>query len=533
MKPYPLQFKTAKLTELKNGQFAVLIKFPFDRETVEQVKNIPGRIYFPEGKFWTCPLKNENLVTLKKYGFQLDSSLQNFIIQEKYKKADIIIPGLKKQLMPFQKYSVIFLEEHNGKGILGDDMGLGKTIQALAWLQLHKNLKPVLIVIPGNLRLNWVAEIHEWIEETNIQILYGEKTYPLTGNIVIIGYEILKYWEKELIKFDPEVLICDEAHFLKTNTAQRTRALMHIALNIHYKILLSGTLEENRNKEIYNAWKIIDPYGCPPYKIFLSKYCGGEKMQNKGSTNLEELHFHLQKIMLRRLKEDVLTELPKRTIIVLPFDIGDRKNYNLAWSNFVEYVKKIKTEKNENNSGWGFARLEELKQLAVKGILPQVIEWIEDFIYNGRKLVVFVTHTSTLETIYNSFSEISVKMAGDTPVKDRKKIVDEFQTNSKIKLFIGMIDKEGKPAGVGWTLTSAYATLTVEQHWNPSPHDQADARVHRIGQTNKVFNYYAIAVNSIMEYIAKLHDKKRTITNKVLDNKDYENIFTELINNYK
>jgi SWI/SNF-related matrix-associated actin-dependent regulator 1 of chromatin subfamily A len=538
--------KTACLTKYKNNdQSVILIKFPFDRSTLDQVRSLPERRYHSESKFWTCPVSAEAVNMLKGFGFGLDEDLQKFVNNKPHlntsskKIKEIEIKGLPGKLRKFQNIGVSMIEQLNGRILLGDEMGLGKTVEALAWLFLHPDKIPVVIVVPASLKLNWLRESQRWLINPFVQLLSGINTdeIKLLGKIIIVNYDILSAWVEKIIMINPQVLICDECHYFKNNTAQRTKAVKKLAKGIPHVLCLSGTPIVNRPVEIYNAVHIIDPSLFSNRWFFLQRYCGakynGYGWDFNGATNTQELHDKLtNSIMIRRLKKDVLQDLPDKTYSFVPIELTDENEYKEAESNFINYIQQTKGKAAAERAGNAeiLTEIETLKQVAVKNKMKQTIEWIQDFIDSGNKLVVFAIHRFVIDELMKAFNEKTVKIDGSVLLTKRQKTVDKFQTNPNIHLFIGNI----KAAGVGITLTAASNVVFLELPWTPGELTQAEDRCHRIGQNDKVNIYYLLANNTIEEQIAELLDKKRKVLDSVLDGKDteQESLLTQLINKY-
>ena len=186
------------------------IVFPFDKKDLELVKSIPGRKYFDEGnyvRYWTAPISREGINTLVEAGFSLPPELKSVIDPRPIVTVESIgdIPGLKMELYPYQKEGVAFIEATDGHALLADEMGLGKTAQTLAWLQLHPELRPAIIVCPASLKLNWDKEAHMWLTDPKTQILSGTNpNTKLIGEILIINYDILPNWGPVLSKIKPK-----------------------------------------------------------------------------------------------------------------------------------------------------------------------------------------------------------------------------------------------------------------------------------------------------------------------------------------
>jgi len=534
------KIKSASLAEDNNGQKVIKIICPYDIPTIDQIRSLPGRKWHPDYQVWSAPLHVATLQKLIEFGFILDEKLQNFIQKSKQKSAEISLNGIEgmKGLYPFQKEGVAFIDSNNGRALISDEQGLGKTIQAIGYLNLHSDISPVVIVCPASLKLNWQNELQKWMKKPKIQILSGEKTYPIKADIVIINYDILHYWLYAIKKFNPKIVIYDEIHMLKNSRAKRTKVGKQLAKTLKHVIALSGTPVINRPIELYTAINIVAPHLYPNFKYFTERYCApkfnGFGMDYSGCSHIDELHQTLvTTCMLRRLKKDVLKDLPDKTFSFVPMELNNIREYREAESDFINFVRKqkgVEAAMRAKNAEM-VTKIETLKQVAVNGKLKNCIEFIEDFIDTDEKLVVFATHKFTIDALMQKFGKVAVKIDGSTSMTDRQKAVDDFQTKNEIKLFVGNI----QAAGVGITLTAASNVAFLELAWSPSVMDQAQDRCHRIGQKNAVTVYYLLAQNTIEEKIADLLDRKRHIVSNILDGTEAEkeSLLSEIINQYK
>ncbi|MGW8179088.1 MAG: SNF2-related protein, partial [bacterium] len=231
----------ASRIKFEDGSPGVKIVFNFPRgdsrfmEMVTKVKTLSGRRFVTDkngNKFWTVPLLLENVDNLKGWGYQLSERLKEFL-EEKMVTVDDVerlgVPKLKKTLYPFQEKGVAFIEAKGGRAIIGDEMGLGKTVQALAWLQLHPELRPAIVVPPSSAKYNWAMEAEDWLSKVNAQVISGTELEPIYGDVIIINYDILRDWLERLIQIQPKVLIIDEIHYIKNHTAIRTKAVQGLA----------------------------------------------------------------------------------------------------------------------------------------------------------------------------------------------------------------------------------------------------------------------------------------------------------------
>lgn len=514
------------------------IRYKFDPELLQLVKSLPGRRFHPDKKYWTAPITADSINKLKDAGFVIDAELEKLLHQVEEMEKGIEVPGLKKQLFPFQKEGVAFIEKRNGRALIADEMGLGKTIQAIAWLQLHPEKRPAIIVCPASLKLNWAKEIRDTLSiGDRVQILQGTKPYPITGSIIIINYDILNSWVETLQAINPQVLIIDEMHYVKNSSAIRTKATKKLAKGIPHIIALTGTPIVNRPVEGFNIFQILDKNLFPNFWAYVHRYCGarhnGFGWDFSGATNKEELNQILTStIMIRRRKADVLKDLPEKLYSFVPMDLANGTEYRIAEEEFIEYLRGVKGKEaaEKAKKAEHLVKIEALKQLAVKGKMKQAINWIKDFIEDGSKLVVFAVHKEVIDQLMKEFKDIAVKIDGSTPVSERHKAVEAFQSDPNIKLFIGNI----QAAGVGITLTAASAVAFLELPWTPGELQQAEDRCHRIGQKNAVNIYYLLAENSVEYKLAKLLDKKKEVLSAVIDGKPVEekSLITELIESY-
>ena len=531
----------ASLAKTTSGERVIKISFPYDMEMICKIRTIQGRKYHSDVQCWSAPFFPETITQLASWGFPIDDSLKEFMHKRELRAQEITkigIPGLLGELFPFQNSGVAFIENNKGKALIADEMGLGKTVQALAWLQLHRNLRPAIIVVPASLKLNWKREAEKWLPDPNVEILNGTSTWIPTGDIIIINYDVLHAWTSVIDKLEPAVLVTDECHLYKSNKAQRTKAIKKIGKKIPHVIALSGTPIVNRPVEAYNAIHLINPDLFPSYWNFTKMYCDARQTRFgwdlNGASRTEELHNILKNtIMLRRLKKDVLPDLPDKIYSFTPIELDNEADYRFAERDFIAFIRREKgveaAERVENAKI--LASIEGLKQLAVKGKLHQAIEWIDNFLEVSDKLVVFATHKFVIDALMKAFDGVTVKIDGGVTQRERQKAVDEFQNNPKVKLFVGNI----QAAGVGITLTAASNVAFIELPWTPGALVQAEDRCHRIGQKDSVNVHYLLASNTIEEKIAHLLDKKRKVLDAVLDGKETEteSLLSELMKEYK
>jgi SWI/SNF-related matrix-associated actin-dependent regulator 1 of chromatin subfamily A len=408
-------------------------------------------------------------------------------------------------------------------------MGLGKTVQALAWLQLHPELRPAMIVTPASLKLFWESMIHEWLPPCRTKVLYGIRPYSTAfKNIVIINYDILQGWKQALHDVSPKVLILDESHYIMHDKAKRTKATKTLSRGVQHIIALSGTPFLNRPIEIYNTISLINPDLFSDRWHFAERYCdlrhNGWGWDFSGASNKLELYQLLtSSIMIRRRKADVLDQLPPKTRAIIPIELDNEDEYREIEDDFLNWMTKHSGEAAARRASRAehLVKEEKLKQAAIQGKIRRSMEWIQDYITSEGKLAIFVTHTSTVDILMERFKKVAIKMDGRDPTTIRKNIVDKFQGDPNILLFIGMIDVMGRPAGVGWTLTAATAVAFLELQWSPLTIEQAEDRVYgRLNDPHGAIIYFLLAPNSIEEKIIKMIDRKRKVIDSILDGEE-------------
>ena len=429
---------------------------------------------------------------------------------------------MKNPPLKFQIQGVRFMEEHDGRILLGDSMGLGKTYQSIAWIMLHPEASPVIIVCPSIMKYIWQEELlkHAGLES---EVVQGRKPYHPQEDIVILNYEILSYWVGSILAGKPKLLIVDESHYIKNPKAQRTKACKKMAGTPHI-LALSGTPMINRPAELFPILQILRPSTFNSFWNYAFRYCDpkpgwrGRGWDFTGASNLEELHEKLSTVMIRRMKREVLKELPPKRKSVLPVDIDNRRDYEAASEDFIGWLhEKYSAEKAERAAGAiALVRLGTLKRLVTEGKMKSIHQWIKSFLEEtNQKLVVYAIHRSIIQKLKEKYPDALI-IDGSVGSKKRQQIVEQFQTDPNRRLIINNI----KAGGIGITLTASSTVLFVEIGWTPSEHAQAEDRVLRIGQEAESVNiYYMIGKDTIEERILEIIEKKQNICDTVLDGK--------------
>lgn len=547
----------------------IILSFKFDPVIIEQIKKLEAPKFDRNNNTWKIKATVHNCEQLYNMGFTFSSELDVWYKKYSYKffkepLADIRIRGIKYPLFPFQKQGVAYVLSRNNRALIGDEMGLGKSVQAIAWLQAIAYERPALIVCPASLKYNWAKEIQHWVNDSNIYVIhstpnrydtaqqvYTDKYQYRKGKnsntYIIINYDIISNvfkkntnkegkvitteiyksrWIDFLKELNIKCIVLDEAQYIKNKETHRTVATIELSKNIPNILALSGTPIDNRPIEFFTLLNLLNPFQFSNKMEYAKRYCNahhnGYGWDLSGSSNLKELHEVITKsVMIRRLKSEVLTDLPPKRRVIVNLDIDNRTEYNKASSNVVAWLKDKGFDEKATAAEKAIAlvKINTLMQLTIKGKINHCINWIRTYLENDEKLVVFTTHTKTIDILLKEFKHIdnkgiAVVVDGSTPPKKRQEYVEIFQNNDKCTLFIGNLIA----AGVGLTLTKAPNTCHLELSMVPSYHLQAEDRVHRIGQkANAVCAYYLIALNTIEEDIVQMLNNKYTILQSTLD----------------
>ena len=449
---------------------------------------------------------------------------------------DVVIDYSKYSNRPpleHQKEAIQKLVE-NKKFILADDMGLGKTTSTII-AGLETGAKKILIICPATLKINWKREIENYSDRP-IFISEG-KQFSTEHDFVIVNYDIMKNFhdpkkkDESLIlmsKFD--LVIIDEAHYIKNAQAQRTKLINDITKSVDRLWLLTGTPMTSRPIDYFNLLSLIDSPVAKNWMAYVIRYCAGfqfkvgpRKIWNvQGASNLEELRDRTAGLTLRRLKENVL-DLPDKIITPVYLRLKS-KVYEEVMGDYYNWYEKNPEE--SKSLTVQFTKLTKVRQIIADEKISQTIEIAENIIEQDKKVIIFCNFTDSLNKITEHFGKAAVKLDGSMSKHERQFSVDQFQENDKVKVFVGNI----KAAGVGITLTSAEAVIFNDLSFLPSDHAQSEDRAYRYGQKNNVLVYYPIFENTIEGIIYDiLHNKKQVIATVMGDNQNTADAAEEIL----
>lgn len=460
---------------------------------------------------------------------------------------EIEIPvSLENTLRYYQKTGYQWLktlDNYKFGGILADDMGLGKTVQMLSviagYIEGTTERRTSLVVCPSSLTLNWQNEAEKFTNKLKTMVIRGnaaERKEQISKineyDLVITSYDLLKrdietYKDK---KYQFRFAIADEAQYLKNSNTQNAKAVKEILADTRYA--LTGTPIENSLAELWSIFDYIMPGYLFGYKKFKNEF-ETPIVKDNNEKAMKKLKMLIEPFVLRRTKKQVLTELPEKTITVLNNQMKEEQEK--IYLNYLAQAKQdvaetIKIKGFEKSHIQVLAALTRLRQICchpslfIKGYeegsskLEQCIEIVKDATDAGHKILLFSGYTSMFELIEKELSENNItyfKLTGSTKVDERIRMVDEFNANPDIKVFLISL----KAGGTGLNLTGADMVIHYDPWWNSSAENQATDRAYRIGQKNNVQVYKLITKNSIEEKIYELQQKKSELIDNMLDTK--------------
>jgi SWI/SNF-related matrix-associated actin-dependent regulator 1 of chromatin subfamily A len=450
-------------------------------------------------------------------------------------------PGL--QFLPFQKAGIAYALRRQTT-LIADEMGLGKTVQAIGVCNASPDTRKILVICPASLLLNWEREIQKWMTY-KLTSEYASSTKLPNSDVVLVNYEIVGKLKDKLLERNWDLHIYDESHYMKNPDAKRTMAVLghedtrrlkgSIALDAKRKLFLTGTPILNRPIELWPMLRVADPGGLGAnYYSFARRYCqardSSRGLDTSGASNLEELQERLRvSIMVRRLKKDVLTELPpkRRQIIAIPSTavksiVQQELNFYVANESMIEEaIAKAELAQKEGDKesydaaardlkGLRQAAFEELSRLRHNtGVakVPYLVDYLKNALEQEDKIVLFAHHQDVINPIVSEFASVAVKFDGTMSKEQKQQSVDRFQHDSGCKLFVGSVTA----AGVGITLTAASYVLFAELDWRPAMVTQAEDRLHRIGQRENVLVQHVVFDGSLDANMAKKIVEKQKI----------------------
>lgn len=451
--------------------------------------------------------------------------------------------------MPFQKAGIAYAQAR-ANVLIADEMGLGKTIQAIGVINSDETIKRVLVICPASLKINWKRELEKWlVRPLTVEIM--NEVGPIS-DVWVVNYDILRKHHEALRGVTWDLIVIDECHYLKNPKAQRTAEVLGkwdkdpdkiiSAIPARRRVFMTGTPVVNRPIELWPLLHALDKDNLgKSWKYYVTRYCDGHETRYgwdvSGASNLGELQEKLRAtLMVRRLKKDVLTELPAkvRQVVELPANgciallkreqavVEDYEVKTEEWRLAVELSKasdnpedyQEAVESLRRGASVAFEEISKARHQTAVAKVPMAIEFLKDIMETGQKVVIFAHHHDVINALYEQIGRTSaVVLTGQTPQAERQAAVDRFQKDPGCLVFIGSIGA----AGVGITLTASSHVVFVELDWVPGNVSQAEDRCHRIGQTNSVLVQHLVLDGSLDVRMAEILIEKQRIIDQALD----------------
>jgi SWI/SNF-related matrix-associated actin-dependent regulator of chromatin subfamily A-like protein 1 len=467
---------------------------------------------------------------LRTYGVELSANARD-VMDRLRREHDEAIDGVRRsrahnapelviedrlggELRPFQRAGVAYAVEAR-RCFLADEQGLGKTVQALATLEAD-DAYPAVVVCPASLKLNWKRETEHWLPHRSVTVVSGTGAVPPKADITVINYEIVHAHRTRLSLLRPRALVLDESHYIKNPRAKRTQAVRKLAESLApdaLRLALTGTPVMNHAEELIAQLRVIGRL-----EDFGSGARFARRFQGVGAE--ERIHWHLRRsCFVRRLKADVLPQLPAKEQVVVPVALDNEREYRQAEKDVIAWLREQPLDLGELESRVAatlraerLAQLNILKRLAARGKSGAALAWIEDFLASDEALVVFCSNREVQELALARFPD-ALHLVGSDSVEEREAAVQAFQDPSGPQLLVAST----RIGGQGITLTRASNVAFLDLEWTPAMHDQAEDRCHRIGQRDAVTAWYLLAAETIDETMIELIARKRGIVGAVTD----------------
>jgi|TARA_R100000479_G_scaffold115884_1_gene58909 SWI/SNF-related matrix-associated actin-dependent regulator 1 of chromatin subfamily A len=523
------------------------------------VRSISGRKFHAEEKCWSIPVAQartlygllsdiypslaDAIVENEQVSEEVEKSIERVEISgaaelsdKRMEEVDQLLKGKFPEgldLYPFQKVAVAFANMSQGRCLIGDEMGIGKTISTIGYAAIHPTDRPAVVVCPANVKFNWKKELNRWLPNEEVQVVESGKQEIEMTDFVIINYDLMHKKQDELRAIAPRLMVLDESHYIKNSGSknkpvQRTVATINVARSTPKVIALSGTAISSRPKEFFNTLNLMRPNQFSSFWDFAQRYCDpyhdGFGWNFDGASNILELNERTRDLCIRRLKSEVLPELPPKTRTFIPVHLTrkERSPYDSAQDSWYQRIDSFYMDGAPLPKGIMLNMITDLRHICGQIKVNHAVDWVSEYHdQTGKPIVVFTHHRDVLARMAEKIEAKGMKVntiSGDTNSKSRQEIVDDFQANNIDVLICNTI-----AAKEGITLTAADTVLFIEREWVPTDEEQAEDRVYRIGQESQhVHAVYLSVAGTIDEHFDRVVAEKRAVVKAVLDGGNVE-----------
>ena len=542
--------KDRSLSLSPSGDKAELRTRYYDAEVIQNIRDVKPRTWVPSGKFHEFPLSPPVIKQLQDVvpNLWIDPRILETMKGEMAKvevlgklasvkstedvtalvpkamvdRINAAVP-VGQKLFPYQVAGIAFAEHTHGRVLIGDEMGLGKTVQALGWIALHPEVNRVLVICPAFLRTNWLRHILKWVPDAAVEgvELVSNGTPFFGGRFLVVNYDILEKNKGRLKSWGPEAVVIDESHFIKNEKAKRTKTTIELAGAAKHVICLSGTPMLNRPVELFTQLHLLDPSRFPKFVDFAFTYCSPQRDKYgwsfDGLSNEGRLRSELAHVMVRRVKSEVLKDLPPKSRVTNFVDLTNEKEYRALEEGAVKALAPLIRKGVITAGAWDnvLAHMTSLRKMSGLGKIASAVQWAETFLEStGRQLVIFTHHRIVMDEIAKSLSKnYTVGLIHGGVEKDaRMSVVDGF-ARGELKVVVGTVGA----MGLGVDLVAASDALMVEREWTPANEEQAEDRLHRVTQTANVTITYLTASGTIDQDLNEVVEGKRELIKRTID----------------
>jgi SWI/SNF-related matrix-associated actin-dependent regulator 1 of chromatin subfamily A len=514
---------TVVTISLKDSKTAV-VDMPYNPELMAKFKyEIDGRKWNAVDKNWEFPAVHlpkaflvfgaanvkcdDNVLKMVKKLKERREDLDEIRVQE---DVDFTIDGMQLQLYPYQKVGVKFVDRAGGRCLIADAPGLGKTAQAIGYAQYH-GLK-TLIVCPLSVVVNWQREIKKFTGKN--ATIWDSKSYDghLNHQFHIVHYDAVSKIHNDLRSIGFDLLVCDEATFLKNRQTIRAKSILgsykerrkYPGIKTKYCIFLTGTPVMSRPIEAFSLLNFLDKDRFNNFFHFTQRY-GGWK--GEAPRNLQDLHDRTKDLVIRRKKDQILTELPpkQRNDLYVELSKEEQREYKTLLR---EVFGRWKIEKPS------IGHMPKLQKFLIEKKMPRLIEMIDELLDNDKPILVFSNYLDPLKFLTQHYGDRAALLTGEMNKKDRQTSIDRL-TSGQAK--VGCFSLTAAGMGIDGLQHKIDTVVFLNMDWIPANHEQAEDRTHRIGQTAQVQVYYMMCADTIDEYMRDILKEKQAIADLVVD----------------
>ena len=514
---------TAVSIHLKDSKTAVVV-MPYNPNLMAKFKyEVDGRKWNGEEKWWEFPAVHlpKAFNVFGQNNIKCDDKVLTFLNKLKDRREDLDeirvkedvefdIKGMQLQLYPYQKVGVKFVERADGRCLIADAPGLGKTAQAIGFAQ-HKNLKTI-IVCPLSVVVNWQREIKKFTGKEST--VWDSKNYygKLNNQFHIVHYDAVGKVVGDLRKQEFDLLVCDEATYLKNRQTIRAKSILgsykerrkYPGIKTKYCIFLTGTPVMSRPIEAFALLNFLDKERFNNFFHFTQRY-GGWK--GEAPRNLQDLHDRTKDLVIRRKKEQILTELPakQRNDLYVELTKDEQKQYKEMLR---EVFGRWKVEKPT------IGHMPKIQEFLIEKKMPRLVEMVDEFLDNDKPILIFSNYLAPLKFLSEHYGEKSAILTGEMNSKERQKSIDRL-TSGEAK--VGLFSLLAAGMGIDGLQEQIDTVVFLNCDWVPANHEQAEDRTHRIGQKSQVQVYYMLCADTIDEYMRDILKEKQKVADLVVD----------------